>query len=83
VDAGDFLDAAAEAARKRHGLGKLTFPAGATERRIAVPARGTRGARTVVITVSQRAGGVAVVTYVDLPASLSRSPIDLGKLSVQ
>jgi hypothetical protein len=82
VDAGDFLDAAAEAARKRHRLGKLTFPPGATERRIVVPARDGRPARTVVVAVAQRAG-VPLVTYVDLPAGMDRPPIDLARITVR
>lgn len=80
VDAAQFLDAAAEAARKRYRLGKLPFPPGATTRRIDVPARDGRPARTVQVTVSPRAGA-PLVTYVDLPAALGRSPIDLARIT--
>jgi hypothetical protein len=80
VDAAEFLEAAAEAARKRHRLGKVAFPPGATVRRLVVPARDGRPARVVEVALAPRAGA-PLVTYVDVPAALGRSPIDLARIA--
>lgn len=80
VDAAEFLDAATEAARKRYQLGKLAFPPGATTRRLEVPARDGRAARTVLVSVAPSAGA-PLATYVDVPAALGRSPIDLARIT--
>ena len=49
VDAGDFLDLMADAARRRYEMAPQQVPAGATTRRLDVPAGKTHGARTVVL----------------------------------
>lgn len=81
VDAADFMTVMADAARRRYDVGKQTVAPGATTRRLDVSAGKTHGARTVLLTVEQRAGH-PVVTYMDIPAGTSPTLIDLSRLTI-
>jgi hypothetical protein len=81
VDAADFLDVMADAARKRYDLGRQTVAPGATTRRLDIPAGKTHGARTVLLAVEQLAGR-PVVTYMDIPAGTSPKVIDVSRLTI-
>lgn len=81
VDAADFLDLMGDAARRRYELARVTFPAGATSRQYDVPAKGTRRARTVTLRLEQ-VGGQPVVLYMDTPARIGASLIDLAGITV-
>lgn len=80
VDAADFMDLMADAARHRYELGKQTVAPGATTRRLDISAGKTHGARTVLLTVEQR-DGRPVVIYMDIPAGTSPTLIDLSRIT--
>lgn len=81
VEGADFLDLLADAARKRYELGRQEVAAGATSRRLDVPAGKTHGARTVVISLEQR-DGRPVVLFMDTPAAVGTSLIDPARITV-
>lgn len=81
VDAADFMDLMADAARKRYDLGRQTVAPGATTRRLDIPAGKTHGARTVLLSVQQMTGR-PVVTFMDIPAGTSPKLIDLSRLTI-
>ena len=81
VDAADFLDLMGDAARRRYELARLEFPGGATTRQYDVPAKGTRPARTVTLTLEQ-VSGQPVVIYMDTPAKIGTALIDLAGITV-
>ena len=81
VDAADFLDLMGDAARRRYELARQEFPGGATSRRYDIPAKGTRGARTVTLRVEQ-VSGQPVVIYMDTPAKIGATLIDLTGITV-
>ena len=81
ADAGDFFDLLADAIRRRYELSRTSIPDGLTTRRLDVPANKTRGARTVTMSVEQR-DGRPVVLFMDTPAGVGASPIDLSKISI-
>ena len=81
VDAADFLDLMGDAARRRYGLGRIDFAAGATLRQYDIPASGARAARNVRLRVEQR-GGQPVVIYTDAPARVGATLIDLAGITV-
>ena len=81
VDAADFLDLMGDAARRRYELARQEFPGGATSRQYDIPAKGTRGARTVTLRVEQ-VSGQPVVIYMDTPAKISAPLIDLTGITV-
>lgn len=74
VDAADFLDALTDAMRRRYDLAKPSFPAGAATRRLDAPARGSRAARTVNLSLHQ-VGGRAVVVMSDAPIAAGVAPL--------
>lgn len=80
IDAADFLDLMGDTSRRRYELGRQDPVPGATTRRYDIPAKGTRGARTVTLAVEQVAGR-AVVLYMDLPAG-TPAPIDAARITV-
>lgn len=80
VDAADFLDVMADAARRRYELSKPDVAPGSTERRIEAPATPKRKARTVTLSLEQVAGK-PVVIYMDLPAGQS-APIDVARITL-
>ncbi|QJR34495.1 hypothetical protein [Gemmatimonas groenlandica] len=81
VDAADFLDLMGDAARRRYELARIAFPAGATSRQYDVPAKGTRPARTVSLKLEQ-VNGQPVVIYMDTPAKIGTTLIDLAGITV-
>lgn len=81
VDAADFLDLVADAVRLRYELPRQKVAAGTTQRRFDVVASKKHAARTVVISVEQRAGR-PVVFFMDLPATVSTALIDPAKLTI-
>ena len=81
VDAADFLDLMGDAARRRYELARQEFPGGATSRRYDIPAKGTRGARTVTLRVEQ-VSSQPVVIYMDTPAKIGATLIDLTGITV-
>ncbi len=81
VDAADFLDLMGDAARRRYELARVAFPGGATSRQYEVPAKGSRSARTVTLRLEQ-VGGQPVVLYMDTPARIGASLIDLAGITV-
>jgi hypothetical protein len=81
VDAADFLDTMGDAARRRYEMGKPDVVPGASTRRYDVPATPKRGARTVTLSMEQ-VSGRPVVVYMDLPASLTTSPIDAARITL-
>jgi hypothetical protein len=81
VDAADFLDLMGDAARRRYELARQEFPGGATSRQYDIPAKGTRGARTVTLRVEQ-VSGQPVVIYMDTPAKIGATLIDLTGITV-
>ena len=81
IDAGDFLDVASDAARRRYEMGKQSYPEGATTRVLNVPATPKRPARRVTIALEQQAGQ-PVVVYMDTPASLTAPLIDRSRIQI-
>lgn len=81
VDAADFMDLMADAARRRYGMGKQTVEPGATSRRLDVSAGADHGARTVLLTVEQR-GGHPVVTFMDIPAGIPATLVDFTRVTI-
>lgn len=81
VDAADFLDLMGDAARRRYELARIAFPGGATSRQYDVPAKGTRPARTVSLKLEQ-VNGQPVVIYMDTPAKIGTTLIDLAGITV-
>jgi len=81
VDAADFLDLMGDAARRRYELARIEFPGGATTRQYDVPAKGTRPARTVTLRLEQ-VNGQPVVIYMDTPAKIGTTLIDLAGITV-
>jgi hypothetical protein len=81
VDAADFLDLMGDAARRRYELARKEFPGGATSRQYDIPAKGTRGPRTVTLRVEQ-VSGQPVVIYMDTPAKIGATLIDLTGITV-
>jgi hypothetical protein len=81
VDAADFLDLMGDAARRRYELARQEFPGGATSRQYDIPAKGTRGPRTVTLRVEQ-VSGQPVVIYMDTPAKIGVTLIDLTGITV-
>lgn len=81
VDAADFLDLMGDAARRRYELARIAFPGGATSRQYDVPAKGTRGARTVTLKLEQ-VSGQPVVIYMDTPARIGTTLIDMAGVTV-
>jgi hypothetical protein len=81
VDAADFLDLVGDAARRRYEMARVEFPAGATSRQYDVPAKGTRPARTVRLTL-QQVSGQPVVMYMDTPAKIGATLIDPAGITV-
>lgn len=80
VDAADFLDVMADAARRRYELGKQDVPPGSTTRRIDAPATPKRKARTVTLSLEQ-VSGKPVVIYMDVPAGTS-APLDVARITL-
>jgi hypothetical protein len=80
VDAADFLDVMADAARRRYELGKQDVAPGSTTRRIEAPATPKHAARSVTLSLEQ-VGGKPVVIYMDLPAGQS-APIDVARITL-
>jgi hypothetical protein len=80
VEAADFLDLLADAARLRYELPRQKVPDGATSRRLDAPAAKTRGARTVTISMEQR-DGRPVVLFMDTPAAVP-SVIDPARITI-
>ncbi len=80
VDAADFLDVMADAARRRYEMAKPDAAPGSTSRRLDVVATPKRKARTVTLSLEQ-VGGKPVVIYMDLPAGLS-APIDVARITI-
>lgn len=81
VDAADFLDLMGDAARRRYELPRVEFAAGATTRQYDVPAKGTRAARTVTLRLEQ-VNGQPVVIYMDTPAKVGATLIDVTGITV-
>ncbi len=81
VDAADFLDLMGDAARRRYELARIAFPAGATTRQYDVSAKGARPARTVTLKLEQ-VSGQPVVIYMDTPATIGATLIDLAGITV-
>jgi len=81
VDAADFLDLMGDSARRRYEMARVDFPAGATSRQYDVPAKGTRTARTVTLKLEQ-VSGLPVVIYMDTPARIGATLIDLAGITV-
>lgn len=81
VDAADFLDLMGDAARRRYELARIAFPGGASTRQYDVPAKGTRPARTVTLKLEQ-VNGQPVVIYMDTPATIGGTLIDLAGITV-
>ncbi len=81
VDAADFLDLMGDASRRRYEMARVDFPAGATRRRYDVPAKGARAARTVTLSLEQ-VSGQPVVVYMDTPARLSATIINVAGITV-
>lgn len=81
VDAADFLDLMGDAARRRYDMGKPTIAAGATTRRFDIEAKGTRGARTVTMEMTQ-VDGRAMVFFLDAPAAVGERLIDFKRVTL-
>ncbi len=81
VDAADFLDLMADAARRRYELGKPTVAPGAVTRRVDAPAKGTREARTVTMRLEQ-IGGRPVVFFLDAPTAVGDALIDWKRITL-
>ena len=81
VDAADFMDLLADAIRLRYELAKSKEPLGVTTRRLDVPVGKHHAARTVTLSVQQRAGH-PVVFFLDTPAGVSTTLIDPAKLVI-
>ena len=81
VDAADFLDLMGDAARRRYEMARVEFPAGATTRQYDVPAKGARPARTVTLKLEQ-VSGQPVVIYMDTPANIGATLIDLAGITL-
>ncbi len=80
VDAADFLDIMADAARRRYEMAKPDAAPGSVSRRLDVPATPKRKARTVTLSLEQL-DGKPVVIYMDVPAGLS-APIDVARMTI-
>ena len=81
MDAADFLDLMGDAARRRYEMARVEFPAGATTRQYDVPAKGARPARTVTLKLEQ-VSGQPVVIYMDTPANIGATLIDLAGITL-
>ena len=82
VDAADFLEILADAARRRYEMAKPEVPPGATTRRLDVVASKTHAARTVTLSLLQR-DGQPVVLFTDVPAGVSPTLIDAARLTLR
>jgi hypothetical protein len=80
VDAADFMDLMADAARRRYEMRRQEVPPGVTTRRLDVPAGKKHGARTVTLSVEQRQGR-PVVVFMDTPAGMG-ALIDPARLTI-
>jgi hypothetical protein len=82
VDAADFLEILADAARRRYEMAKPEVPPGATTRRLDVSASKRHAARTVTLSLLQR-DGQPVVLFTDVPAGVNPALIDAARLTLR